>query len=345
MALIKDVAREAGVSPTTVSSVINGLNCVKPTTREKVLKAIDSLGYSPNIAARELVTRKKQNIGLILMTYESYTSRRSTPDGGEELMYEEYISGIAQIIAGSGYGLLIEYFCYVPGSQEIPRIIKENRVAGVIVAGSIYTDSFIELIKQETDAVVTIGCHSQLADFVVNDYMESMIAAVRYLVSCGHRRIAYLSGDPMTYAYPLKRLGYKMGLEEAGIAYDGSLVLPCRYQVIEGYEAARTLHALPSGTGPTAILCAGDLLAVGALHFFYENGIRVPQDYSIMGYENTNLAIYVTPRLSTVDWHKNVMNEKACRLLLDRLKDPGLKRTGVVVPCEIKVRESVLCLK
>ncbi|MDO4549121.1 MAG: hypothetical protein Q4D04_13580, partial [Clostridia bacterium] len=153
--------------------------------------------------ARELVTRKKQNIGLILMTYDQYNTRRNTLEGGEEIMYEEYINGIARVIAGSGYGLLIEYFCYIPGAKTLPSIVKENRVAGVIVAGSIYTDEFIDLLKRELD-VVTIGCYSQKADFIVNDYLDSMRAAVGYLTEMGHRKIAYVSGDVVTYAYPLK---------------------------------------------------------------------------------------------------------------------------------------------
>lgn len=341
MASIKDVAAAAGVSPTTVSSVINGLNCVKPSTREKVLAAIERLGYAPDIAARELVTGKKQNIGLVLMTYAQYASRKHTLEGGEEVMYEDYINGIAQQISGSNYGLLIEYFNYVPGSSELPQIIRQKRVAGVIVAGSIYADEFIDLLKQEIGAVVTIGCQSTRADYVANDYQESVRTAVGYLIAQGHRNIAYLSGDAVTYAYPHKLKGYCQGLEEAGIPFRAEMVIPCRYLVAEGYRAVETVCRMPTQGHPTAILCAGDLLAVGAYRYFYEKNIRVPQDYSLMGYENTNLSVYMNPRLTTMEWHKSTMTQQACQLLLDRLRHPASKNTGVIVPCDIVVRESV----
>lgn len=345
MPSIKDVAKEAGVSPTTVSSVINGLDCVKPSTREKVLKAIEKLGYAPNIAARELVTRKKQNVGLILMTYEKYDSRRHTPDGGEEMMYGEYINGIARGIEASGYGLLIEYFCYIPGSRDLPRLVENKRVAGVIVAGSIYQEDFIGLLREHMDVVITIAYQSKLADYVVNDYVESMRAPVKFLIERGHKRIAYLSGDPITYAYPLKFRGYRQALEEAGIAFDEDYVIPSRYEASEGYRCAGVIAGLPQEKRPTAIMCAGDLLAAGVYRYFYEHNKRIPEDISVVGYENTNLSMHIYPRMTTVDWDKATMTENACRLLMERLEAPSNENRGVVVPFSIIDRESVKPLK
>lgn len=341
MPSIKDVAREAGVSPTTVSAVINGLDCVKPSTRERVLNAIEALGYAPNIAARELVTRKKQNIGLILMTYERYDTRRHTPEGGEEMMYGEYISGIARGVEDSGYGLLIEYFCYIPGSRALPRIVQNRRVAGVIVAGSIYQEEFIKLLRENMDAVVTIACRSDLADYVVNDYIASMMAPVKFLTERGHRKIAYLSGDPVTHAYPLKLMGYRQALKDAGIEFDESYVIPSRYEASEGYRCAAMIAGMPVDKRPTAIMCAGDLLAAGVYRCFYRHNIRIPEDISVVGYENTNLSMHIYPRLTTVDWDKPAMMENACRLLMQRLETPNGENKGVVVPFSIIDRESV----
>ncbi|MDO4549120.1 MAG: substrate-binding domain-containing protein, partial [Clostridia bacterium] len=136
--------------------------------------------------------------------------------------------------------------------------------------------------------------------------------------------------------------GYKMGLEAAGIEYDGELVLPCHYRAKEGYDATEKICAMPPEKRPTAIFFAQDLLAAGGYRYFYEHGFRVPEDFSLMGYENLSLSVYMNPRLSTVDWKKSIMTEKACSMLLDRLKKPRSENGGVVVPCDIIRRESVL---
>lgn len=341
MTSIKDVAREAGVSPSTVSSVINGLSIVKPTTVARVQDAISKLGYTPNIAARELVTQKKQNIGLILMVYAQYGSRKHTLEGGEEVLYENYINSIAQQISGTGYGLLIEYFTYVPGSSELPQIVRQKRVAGVIVAGSIYLQEFISLLKQEVNALVTIGCRSGQADYVANDYEESIRSAITYLAAQGHSRIAYVSGDKLTDAYPYKLQGYKRALEESGIAFREQFVQACRYFVSEGYRVTGELLALSADSRPTAILYASDILAAGAYRYCYEQRIGIPEDISIIGYENITPSVYMNPHLTTVEWHKDAMSRKACELLFNRIKEPEAPHVGVIIPCDLVIRESV----
>ena len=341
MVSIKDVAKEAGVSATTVSAVVNGLDCVKPSTRERVLEAIDRLGYIPNVSARELVTRKKQNIGLITMTYDRYESRRHSKDGSEDIFYTEYILKIAECLENMGYGLLLENFYYESGSKRLPKLIVQKRVDGVIVVGSLYTKEFIKLLRKYIPAVVALGCPSEFSDYVRNDYTESVTLPIRYLIANGHRRIAYASGDPLTRAYHYKLLGYKMALEEAGIPYREDYVFESKYLATEGYCVARKIMELPEETRPTAVMFASDIIAAGAYQYFYENRIRIPDEISVVGYENLPISCLLCPPLTSVDWHKDRMSEEACNIMLKRLEKSGGEQLGIVIPCNIVERSSV----
>lgn len=339
MVSIKDVAKVAGVSPTTVSAVVNDLDCVKPSTRAKILKVINELGYIPNISARELVTNKKQNIGLITMGYDSF--QKNTHSKDKDIFYIDYINGIAEAIKTTGYGLLIENFVFEYGSKKIPKIIEQKRVDGAMVVGSLYKKEFIELLKKEINVLVTVGTFSEISDYVINDYTGSMLMAVRYFVKNGHKRIAYVSGDSTTYACPYKLIGYKDGLKEAGIEFDDDLLFECKFMSSHGYDVARKICELPKEKFPTAVIFGADILAAGACQYFYEKKIYIPDDISILGYENLAISSYINPPLTSVDWNKNLMSQEACSLILRRLKNPNKKYDGIVLPCNIVERKSV----
>lgn len=339
MVSLKDVAKLANVSTTTVSAVVNGRDCVKPSTRKKILSAINELGYIPNISARELVTNRKQNIGLIAMGYDKKIFENN--DNDIKIFYTEYINEIAEVIKTTGYGLLIENFVYREGSSDLPKIIEQKRVDGAIVVGSLYKKDFIELLKKETNVLVSVGTFSELTDYVINDYTESMLMAVRYLVKKGHKKIAYASGDSVTYACPYKLLGYKIGLEESGIEFDNDLIFECKFVSSQGYDTAKKICELPKEKFPTAVLFGSDIIASGACQYFYEKKIRIPDDISILGYENLIISPYVNPPLSSINWNKDLMSQEACSLILERLKNPDRKCVGIVTPCNIVERKSV----
>ena len=340
MVSIKDVAKIAGVSPTTVSAVVNNHDCVKPSTRAKVLKAINDLGYIPNISARELVTNKKQNIGLITMGYANSNDKNDF-NKDKYIFYIDYINGIAEALKTTGYGLLIDNFYYEDGSTRVPKIIEEKRVDGVIVVGSLYKKDFIELLKKEINVIATLGTYNDLTDYVINDYTDSILRVVRYLVSKGHHKIAYVSGDSTSYACPLKLKGYMDGMKEAGLEIDEELLFQCKFMSSQGYEVAKKICELPKEKFPTAVIFGADILAAGACQYFYENKIRIPDDISLIGYENLAISAYINPPLTSVDWNKNLMSQEACSLLLRRLKNPNKKSDGIVLPCNIVERKSV----
>lgn len=164
---------------------------------------------------------------------------------------------------------------------------------------------------------------------------------IRYLIANGHRRIAYASGDPLTSAYHYKLLGYQMALEEAGIPYREDYVFESKYLATEGYCVARKIMELPEETRPTAVMFASDIIAAGAYQYFYENRIRIPDEISVVGYENLPISCLLCPPLTSVDWHKDRMSEEACNIMLKRLEKSGGEQLGIVIPCNIVERSSV----
>ena len=344
MVSMKDVAQRAKVSVSTVSAVINGLDCVRPATRERVLDAVSELGYVLNHSARGLASRKSMNVGLVSMLYQPSQQDPTANAGVGELSYYPFINKIVECFENNDYGILLENFSYAPNSDALPTIVEQNRVDGVFVLGSLYAEAFIAQLKQRLNAVVAVGCTSVLTDYVQSDYAESIQMSVDYLVARGHRRIAYACGDSLTSAYPYKLQGYMDGLAKAGIPLDASLLFPSLYSLNAGYAIGQKICTLPESAQPTALVCASDVLAAGAYRHFIEAGLRIPKDISVIGYENIAIGGYLTPALTTVDWHKDRMGREASRIMLERLKNPHLKTQRVVVPCSILERDSVATL-
>lgn len=341
MASMKDVAQRANVSVSTVSAVINELDCVRPATRERVLQAVSELGYVRNHSARGLASRKSLNIGLISMVYPANPEDPTANSGVGELSYFPFINRIVESFRSGGYAILLENFAYTPNSDNLPSIVEQNRVDGVFVLGSLYAEAFIMQLKQRVNAVVAVGCTSVITDYVQSDYVESIQMSVHYLIERGHRRIAYACGDSLTNAYPHKLRGYTNGLSQCGIPVDTMLLFPSLYSRNAGYAIAQKIMTMPGNMRPTALICASDVLAAGAYAALIRAGLRIPEDISIIGYENIAIGEYLSPPLTTVDWHKDQMSREACRIMLNRLKNPQVEIQKVVVPCSVLERESV----
>ena len=341
---IKDVAIDAGVSKTTVSAVINNLPCVRPDTRAKVLSAIERTGYRPNIAARELITRQKQNIGIVNLVYDvQFDNSKSYFDTMVESNYYDIASVIMSEVSKTRYGLLIERAQLSPDTRALPEFIKTDTVAGVFLIGSVFPDQYIERIRSYIDNVVVVGNHSDITDCVRNDYVQSAYSAVRYLIDRGHRRIGFVNGDPLSAASPDKMTGYKMALDDEGVPFDRRLTDSAPFTGRGGYEAFARIWTRCADK-PTAIFFSTDELAVGAARFMYEQGIRVPDQLSVMGFEDGALAEFMTPPLTTIRRNKHRLGYEACRLLFDKIQNPDRERQLCIVPFSIVERSSVRTL-
>lgn len=292
MATIRDVARRAGVSPATVSYVLNNSGPVRPETRERVLRAIAELGYHPHAGARQLKRRRSDTVGLILPTGER---RLSDP------FFLELIHALGDACADHQLDLLIAT-CRDPAAdlRLIDRLYKGRRVDGFLLIDLQRRDPRIPHLQAAGIPFVAFGRIEGNGEFpwVDVDGEAGIREAVAYLVERGHRRIAYLS-PPLSFTFAHHRLeGYRKGLAEAGLPLEEALIRIARPTMEAGYEAARAL--LVEGIPFTALIAATDLMALGAMRALHEAG-RIPgQDVAVIGFDDIPMAAQTHPPLTTL---------------------------------------------
>jgi LacI family transcriptional regulator/LacI family purine nucleotide synthesis repressor len=340
---IKDVGREAGVSKTTVSAVLNNHSNVKPATREKVFEAITKLGYKPNITARELVTNKKLNLGIVHCVYDPYESQKGFFDSMYEHTDFDIMSVVMDEISKTKYGLLIERVQISKDEMMIPGCVKSGRAAGVFIIGSMFSETYVENLYKNIENIVTIGIKSRFADCVRNDYIESIYAATQHLIKKGHRRIAFINGDHLSGASPEKLKGYKAALKDASIPFEKNYVTHARFTGQGGYDGLSKIWE-DNSKKPTGVVFSADIHAVGAVRYLFEKEIRIPEDISFVGFEDTALAEFMIPPLTTMNRNKKRMGYEACSLMMRRLEDPSIPLSDIIIPCTMIERKSVKCI-
>ncbi|GFN21903.1 LacI family DNA-binding transcriptional regulator [Thermanaeromonas sp. C210] len=330
MVTIKDVARKAGVSVTTVSRVLNNSpHPISPETRQRVLEAVAELGFLPNAAARSLQLQETKTIGLML------------PDIANPY-YPGIVRGIEDVAHEEGYTIIL---CNTDRSRERTsrylRVLREKRVDGIIfTGGGVVEDACRDRFfwREEEIPTVVIGRHS--ADFpsVQIDNVAAAKGAIAHLISQGHRYIACITG-PETSTTARDRLqGYREALAEAGLEYDAAMVVAGDFSPAGGYRALEELLARPR-LKFTALFTHNDLMAVGALKALADNGLSVPRDVAVVGFDDIPLASYVLPRLTTVAVPVYDLGVTAMRLLRDLLQGREVAPV-TTLPTELVVRES-----
>ncbi len=342
-----DVARLAGVSTATVSYVVNNLATgrvpISEETRQRVLEAIEALGYEPDARAQALRSGHTRTVGLIL------------PDIHNPHFWQT-ADGVEQELRAAGYHLLLSTADLDPDhGKEIFKEMSRQRTDGLILMSAFIFQSeeaqkiLTRLIKRRFP-VVKIGEHPTI-DCVVSDYEAATREAMAYLLSLQHRRIGFIYGVrppwvgpetinlPVDYSGGLDRLlPYQECLQAAGLPVDPELVVTCGTTIEDGYQAALQLLRLPRR--PTALLAINDLLAIGALRAANDLGLRVPADLSVVGYDDIPLASYVTPRLTTSSKDMVQLGREAVKLLLARIQDPDRPHQKIEVQARFIIRES-----
>lgn len=326
-ATIQDVARAAGVSISTVSRVMNNRGDVSLETSEKVQRAVTELNYTASLAAKGMRSRTTHVIGLVLPEV-------TTPF---ELAV---IKGVGSAIRGSGYDLLI-YAADDPPLSRRPSWEQEH----VALLSSGLTDGNIVVTPTtptfpENARIVVIDPQGEGANVpsIIATNRVGALAVMEYLTGLGHRRISFIGGRPDTMSAVRRFEGYRDGLQAAGLPYDPALVQEGDYTRELGQVAARQLLGRPER--PTAIFAANDFSALGVMDVAPTFGLRIPEDLSLVGFDDIPEAAQVRPRLTTIDQSIQAMGALATRVLLEFLEKGRTEAMLYKVPTQLVVRES-----
>jgi DNA-binding LacI/PurR family transcriptional regulator len=322
---ITDVARRAGVSKSLVSLVMRGADHVSPGRRDAVTRAAAELGYRPNAMARSLVQRRTHMIGVML-------SDLHNP------FFADIVAGIQDEAARTGYKVLVNTGSRAaPAEADAVETLLQLRADGIILTSPVLDDAVIEQASREVP-IVLVGRDGRgpSVDSVTNDDHAGAEMAVEHCVSLGHRRIAHIDGGHGAGA-PDRRRGYEAGMKRLGLGAEVMMV-PGTYTEEGGHAGCLVLLAqLPR---PTAIFAANDLAAIGALNAIEESGLKVPDDVSLVGYDNTSLAALRHISLTTLHQPRREMGRLALSTLRERMDDGRGQPRRVVLAPTLVVRAS-----
>jgi len=338
---IKDVARVAGVSPSTVSRVLAGHPNISPKTHDKVRRVLKDLHYHPHAGARSLVTGSSRTIGLI--------TARPTTETFASHFFPEVIRGIGSVLEAEGYNLVLSTSHGERDQRDAClQMLRSRQADGVILTVSRLGDELIDALVSEGRHFVLIGRPADkegrlshpAVPFVNNDNVAAAASAVEHLVSRGHRRIAFITG-PTHWVYSYDRYqGYRQGLEEAGVPFDADLALEGYVTQEDGSRAVERLLALPEP--PTAVLAMDDILALGVLETAMRRGLRVPADLAIAGFNASAITSWTRPQLTTIRVPIYDLGAMAARMLVGLLHGIPSRPHQVILPSQIIARESTL---
>jgi len=330
---IHEVARRAGVSPMTVSRVINGNSNVRDTTRETVMRAVRELNYTPNPAARSLAAAQGTRIALI------YTN----PSGA--YLSELLVGALAGVSRTAAQLVLDTWDNVSPAAERAAARKLAKSVAGVILPPPLCESKAIlsELVAAKVPVVAIASGRFQanISCVRIDDFRASR-EMTEHLLGFGHTRIGYIKGNPNQTASALRYEGFQAALAEAGLAVDTSLVQQGYFTYRSGLEAAEKL--LNRKRPPTAIFASNDDMAAAAISVAHRRGLEVPRDLSVVGFDDTPIATTVWPELTTVRQPIASMAESSIELLLRSIRQrPGETRIVVdhVVAHELVKRDSV----
>lgn len=324
---INDIARETGVSRQTVSRAINGQNGISASTREKVLKTVDELGFRPNRLAQGMANSQTHTIGLVIGSITNPA-------------HAEVASGVHDFAQAYSYNVFVRD-TNKEATQELEAIqsLQAQRVDGIIIASSqAPSEILIDCAEAEMPIVVV---HRQISaphiSSITTDIQRATKMVTNYLFGSMHTSIGLLTrlGDLEMIRHVQ---GYQCAFNERNIPYKKSWIVQARPSLRGGYDAAREL--LTNHPNLTAIFAYNDIMAIGAMKACFDMGYKIPQDVAVFGYSDVELASYVTPTLSTVRFHSRYVGKLATERLLAMIKQPETIFPPLVVDMELVIRES-----
>ena len=326
-----DVARLAGVSRATVSYVLSnrtgGRIPITEQTRQKVLAAVEELGYAPSALARSLRSGVSRTIGILMPAVHN-------PH------YWDILAGAEEKITAQGYHLALVTANLDPKRERhCLQSLFQHRLDGLILVPT-FIDKFTDELQKlsERNSPVVLITPMEGADWVFPDIRNGAEAMMDHLLGLGHRRIAFINGVARRNLSQTREDVYIEKIGAAGISLDSDLLVTCGYRIGDAYLATRAVLDLDEP--PTAIWTVNDLLAVGALRAIHERGLRVPDDVAVAGFDDIDLAQQLYPPLTTVHMPATEMGARAAEFLFERLENPRRDLMQELMPTSLVVRQS-----
>jgi LacI family transcriptional regulator len=328
MTTIHEVAKKAGVSSASVSHVLNNTRFVSENVRERVKSAMRELNYRPNALARSLRRGETHTLGLIL------------PDSSNPF-FAEVGHAIESAAFALGYSVIL---CNTENDENkeylYTEVLENKQLDGIIFVGAGENHEAIsELVQNGIPLVVVDRDMGNLElDTVTTENYQGGLLATQHLLSLGYQIIGCITGPSNITPSADRVTGYRAALQQAGIPVDESLLVRGDFHAPSGYSAAMQL--LEHDPRPTAIFVCNDMMAIGALRAVSQLGLSVPENIAIVGFDDIQLASYITPSLTTVSQPKQEIGQLAVRLLFERMRDPSLPPRHNILPTQLIIRES-----
>ncbi|HOG45432.1 MAG TPA: LacI family DNA-binding transcriptional regulator [Anaerolineae bacterium] len=335
-ARIDDIARHLGVSAASVSRALNDRPGVSEELRRRILAAAHELDFAPNMAARGLATQRTQMMGLVL-------GKKETPLDADPF-YPLITHGAEACLAEQGYHLILTTVDGTQAASDLAfKLVREQRVDGLILAGPDISPAFILAMRQSgVPCVLVDNCLQETRiDCVVSDDQAGAAAAVQHLLQHGHQDVLCLSG-PQEWASSRERSqGYHTAMREAGLAERARVMPAAKTTIDTGQDLLQ--QAFAEGLRPSAVFAINDSMAIGAMRAAQAMGLRLPEDLAVIGFDDISWAELATPPLTTVRIYKEELGALAARRLLDLLAHAESPPVRSVVGTQLVLRRSCGC--
>lgn len=331
---IKDVAKRANVAPSTVSRVIANSPRISEQTKKRVREVMEELGYHPNFQARSLVAKSTQTIGVVMPNSAYYAFQNP--------FFPEVLRGISTSAHENKYGIYLS-----TGSDEneifneVVSMVQGRRVDGIVLLYSRINDKTMKFLHDSNFPFVVVGRpyeNEERISFVDNDNIYITKQVTKYLIELGHRHIAFVGGS-LHFVVTIDRLnGYKLALEEADIPFNEEYMVHEEYIKENGREAIRLLMSLDSP--PTALVTQDDLIAYEMISHLEDMNVNVPNDISIISFNNLMLSEHSKPPLTSVDICVYQLGLEATNCLIEKMNKPDSLPKRITIPTKFIERKS-----
>jgi len=338
MATLKDISNKTGFSVTTVSRALNGYDDVNEETRQLIREAAKQLNYSPNLLAQNLVKKNSKTIGVIV----SDLKKESVKDN---FMFET-LCGVSDFLASSDYEfVLLSTTTVKQKNKTYTQICSERQLAGTIIQGLKTDDPYLKEAQncEIPSVLIDIPIHGKAIKYVTSNQYESVKTAIRYLKRLNHHHIAYMNGTENAYVSQIRKQGYLEAVNELNLEVNPHYIVSGDFTE-EGAKKA-VLPLLLNTPEVTAIFCASDVMALGVIQVARELGIKIPEQLSIIGFDNILLSEYITPSLTTIAQFPYIMGKEATRLLIDLIEGKKDLQSCIEIQNELIIRQSTTILQ